>query len=155
MKPESCLAYQRGPGTCASLHQAVFYSLHTSYLLSLFTKRPQAYKKNAFKSFTVFCYLVRKFHFFSRQKTKHKQMNSLTLFSNISLVQDWSLTFLIYWSLKILIQFIFLSSCQSSLFQPFLPHRSSKSFPFMNCCPYSKHSNIISLGRNSSLKSQI
>lgn len=52
-------------------------------------------------------------------------MNSLTLFSNISSVHNWSL------NETILIQFNFLFSCQYSLFQPFPPH--SSSFPFMNC----------------------
>lgn len=122
--------YQRGPGTCANLHQAVFYHLHTSYLLSLLTKRPQAYTENALKSFTILCYLVRKFYFFSRQKTTKTNANTWIL-SHCFLTSPWCKIGL---RMKtILIQFIFLSSYQSSIFQPFPPHRSSNSFPLMNC----------------------
>lgn len=122
VRPESCLTYQRGPGTCANLHQAVFYNLSTSYLLSLLTKRPQASNKNAFKSFTVFCYLVRKFHFFSRQKATQTNKNTLILWHCFLTPPQCKISL---WMKTILIKFIFLSSCQSSLFQPFPPHRSS------------------------------
>lgn len=116
----------------------------TSYLLSLLTKRPQVYNKNAFKSFTIFCNLVRKFHFFSRQKNnqnKHRYMNSLTLFSNISSLQVWFLKEnnynSIYFSLVLPI-FSFPTLAFPQIFKLISIHE-------LCCCPCFKYSNIIRL----------
>lgn len=87
-----------------------------SYLLSLLTKRPQAYKKNAFKSFIIFCYLVRKFHF-SRLKTRRTNTNTWILWHCFLTSPQCKI---VLWMKTILIQFIFLLA--TLLFsKPFLP----------------------------------